>query len=207
MSITETFMRDALAQCTSTINILQTCDVKNIKVDRCKNGNVSCFESSSSTGLACDPILVNDKIAAYLEKMALADEVAKDKIDAEARKLGLTAGASIRDTINSFLSMKCNIDTMTQQSITIPSISLENCNDVNINLYNSMDVASKCAFGWASLFLDGPPGGPGGPQPPARGPAGGDGSKDLPVYAMVLIGIGAIIMVAVLVVLIRVSNK
>ena len=196
--IVTSFLEQAVAECTTTNQIISTCSYDNIDLSNCKNVDLACVQSVTTTGLACDPIMVASKVADLLARLAASDEKARSSIDAQVKSTNAHESDSIKATMQTFLEQKCSMNNAVTQDVGYPSVVLSNCNDVTLLAVNRLDVQTKCALGWASkiLGLVEPPAAI--PTPPAPGPAGPVEVLGLPPYAFALIITGIVILLVML---------
>jgi hypothetical protein len=146
---------DAQTQCAIHAAVTQTCAIQNVQIMHCNNVNVSCCNSNAITILTCPSETALQQYAANAVEQAIAE---KAGLAAEIRAFlernqFLTPAEAIELGLTKYFSTVCSASVISTQTNTLPLLTMYDCSDILIELFNRSDVTIQCVVGALSNLI------------------------------------------------------
>lgn len=144
--LTTKFLEEQDLACNPTANALSTCFIGDIYLKNCE-ATITCQNIANSYVLECDREKTYSLMARLTNEILATDKENADKVLETIAKAGVDTSKGVQQSVEAYLSVKCDPYVVSQQSVYLPKIVLSDCNDVNITAVNTLDQVAKCSLG------------------------------------------------------------
>ena len=146
---------DAQTQCAIHAAVTQTCAIQNVQIMHCNNVTVACCNSNDLTVLTCPSESALQQYAMNAVEQAIAEKAGlAAEIRAFLERNGfLTPAEALELGLTTYFSTVCSASVISTQTNTLPMLTMYDCSDILIELFNRSDVTVQCVVGALSNLI------------------------------------------------------
>lgn len=164
MDIAAKFVAATRTSCSPHDAALLVCDMGNVRVEKC-SASLTCTNTAKVQGLDCTilPGQLTQAVADTLKALDLSasdmqalTDVLTNKAPPSSFVPGSGSLAALEQAVagaTEYINIRCNPTLISDQSVSFPVVTLEDCSGDTLTGLNQLDQTTRCAAGALEEFL------------------------------------------------------